>query len=86
MISGHTCRCASTYFVIIASSVSRYNIHGKKLLETDDKFYFGDVGIRNFIVGSNLTNAVYFSHLSRLKYIGVYNMGRNVTFKLVVPF
>ena len=28
----------------LATSVSRYNIHGKKLLETNDKFYFGDVG------------------------------------------
>ena len=39
-----------------------------------------------YVIGSNLTDAVYCSHLSRLKYIGVYNMGRNVTFKLVVPF
>lgn len=35
----------------LATAVSRYNIHGKKLLETNDKFYFGDVGIRNFITG-----------------------------------
>lgn len=28
----------------LASLVSRYNIHGKKLLETNDKVYFGDVG------------------------------------------
>ena len=41
-----------------------------------------------------LLNRAYQSHLSRLKYTdinhvtgrqGVYNMGRNVTFKLVIP-
>ena len=39
-----------------------------------------------YVIGSNLTDAVYMPHLSRLKYIGVANMGRNVTFKLTVPF
>lgn len=47
-----------------------------------------------YITGSNLTNKAYQSHLSRLKYAdknqatgrtGVYNMGRNIGFKLVVP-
>ena len=42
----------------------------------------------------NLLNKAYQSHLSRLKYTdenavtghrGVYNMGRNMTFKIVVP-
>lgn len=39
-----------------------------------------------YIIGSNLTDQVYMPHLSRLKYIGIANMGRNVTFKLVAPF
>ena len=39
-----------------------------------------------YVIGSNLTDAVYMPHLSRLKYIGVGNMGRNVTFKLSIPF
>ena len=38
------------------------------------------------VIGSNLTDEVYMPHLSRLKYIGIGNMGRNVTFKLTVPF
>jgi iron complex outermembrane receptor protein len=47
-----------------------------------------------YVVANNLLNRAYQSHLSRLKYLdpnpvtgrqGVYNMGRNVTFKLVVP-
>ena len=59
----------------LATSVSRYNIHGKKLLETNDKFYFGDVGIRNFITGGRrahdiekiVENLVY-QHMVRLGY------------------
>ena len=37
------------------------------------------------IIADNLTDAVYFDHLSRLKYVGVHNPGRNVTVKLEVP-
>ena len=59
----------------LAASVSRYNIHGKKLLETNDKFYFGDVGIRNFIVGGRRANDIdkivenlVYQHMVRLGY------------------
>ena len=47
-----------------------------------------------FISGTNLTDVVYQSHLSRLKYAaknnvtgrsGVFNMGRNISLKLIVP-
>jgi iron complex outermembrane receptor protein len=47
-----------------------------------------------YINGSNLTNEAYQSHLSRLKYApenlatgrsGVFNMGRNVSVKVIVP-
>ena len=47
-----------------------------------------------YVTADNLLNRAYQNHLSRLKYTdmnvvtgrqGVYNMGRNVTFKLVVP-
>ncbi len=48
------------------------------------------------IIGSNITDVAYQSHLSRLKYFepyptnksgksGIYNMGRNISFKLIVP-
>ncbi|WP_071887797.1 TonB-dependent receptor [Rufibacter sp. DG15C] len=48
-----------------------------------------------YITANNVLDKAYQSHLSRLKYApvnevtgrtGVYNMGRNVSFKLVVPF
>jgi iron complex outermembrane receptor protein len=47
-----------------------------------------------YLTADNLLNKAYQSHLSRLKYAdmnvvtgrrGVYNMGRNITFKIVVP-
>ena len=38
------------------------------------------------IIGSNLTDEAYMPHLSRLKYMGIAQMGRNVTFKVMVPF
>ena len=45
-----------------------------------------------YVSAQNLLNRAYMSHLSRLKYIeredghtGYCNMGRNITFKLVVP-
>ena len=47
-----------------------------------------------YVTADNLLNRAYQNHLSRLKYSdinrvtgrqGVYNMGRNVTFKLVIP-
>lgn len=60
---------------LLTHYVSRYDIHGKKLLETTGKSYFGDVGLRNFIVGGErdgdvekvLENIVYL-HLLRLGY------------------
>ena len=35
----------------LLSSVDRYDIHGKKLLESNKNLYFGDVGLRNLIAG-----------------------------------
>lgn len=55
--------------------VDRYDIHGKKLLETNSKYYFGDVGLRNFVADTDrakdiekvMENIVY-QHLRRLGY------------------
>jgi iron complex outermembrane receptor protein len=38
-----------------------------------------------YLLADNLTDAAWQSHLSRLKEIGIYNMGRNFTVKLLVP-
>lgn len=59
----------------IIHRVNRYDIHGKRLFEINDKYYFEDIGIRNSLVHGGLAqsiekiieNAVYL-HLSRLGY------------------
>lgn len=66
-----------SYFeeAFLTYSVGRYDIHGKRLLESNDKCYFGDVGLRNFIAGGErqsdiekvMENVIY-QHLIRLGY------------------
>ncbi len=69
------------YGLLSLSAGTDIQVKGKKIAE----FY---------ITADNLLNKAYQNHLSRLKYTdenvvtgrrGVYNMGRNITFKLVVP-
>jgi iron complex outermembrane recepter protein len=38
-----------------------------------------------FINGENLLNARYYNHLNRLKYLGIYNPGINITFGIFIP-
>ena len=56
-------------------NVVRYNLHGKKLLESNDKYYFGDVGLRNYVTGGRRANDIeklvenlVYQHLIRLGY------------------
>lgn len=59
----------------ILHKVNRYDIHGKKLFDSNDKFYFEDHGIRNALVGGSregdiekvIENIIY-QHLIRLGY------------------
>lgn len=55
--------------------VSRYDIHGKRLFESNEKFYFEDQGIRNAIAGGTrdqdiekIIEGVVYQHLIRLGY------------------
>ncbi|MBS1533007.1 MAG: TonB-dependent receptor [Bacteroidetes bacterium] len=61
---------------------------------TDDN---GNAVVKIFIEGTNLGNKNYESNMSRLKYFdnttvppgvqpGIFNMGRNISLKLVIPF
>lgn len=66
-------KAASNAYIV--NRVKRYDIHGKRLLESNDKYYFEDLGLRNLLVGSNrakdiekvMENAVYL-HLKNLGY------------------
>lgn len=59
----------------IINKVNRYDIHGKRLFESNDKFYFGDHGLRNALCGGTregdiekvIENIIY-QHLLRLGY------------------
>lgn len=68
----------SSYFeeAYLVKCVQRYDIHGKKILETNGKYYFEDIGIRNQLSGLNrrekdiekvLENVVY-QHLTQLDF------------------
>ncbi len=39
-----------------------------------------------FLRGNNLTNTLYYDNLSRLKFYGIYNMGRDIAFGLKISF
>ena len=67
----------TSYFTVayLVDAVKRYDIHGKKIFETNQKVYFGDVGLRNLIAGGDregdiekvIENVVY-QHLIRMGY------------------
>lgn len=74
---------ASNAYVI--NKVPRYDIHGKRLLENNNKYYFEDLGLRNVLTGGRkaqdfeklMENAVYL-HLKNLGwrcYVGVLPKG-----------
>ena len=69
------------YALLNLSAGTDIQIKGKKIAEL-------------YVTADNLLNKAYQNHLSRLKYAdenvvtgrrGVYNMGRNITFKVVIP-
>ena len=69
------------YALLSLSAGSDIQVKGRKIAEL-------------YITADNLLDKAYQNHLSRLKYAdvnaatgrrGIYNMGRNITFKIVVP-
>ena len=55
--------------------VNRYDIHGKRLFESNDKFYFEDNGLRNTLAGGSregdiekVIEKIIYNHLKRLGY------------------
>jgi len=42
--------------------------------------------VKWYISAQNILNKQYVSHLSRLKYEGIGNMGRNITFGITYKF
>lgn len=59
----------------ILHKVNRFDIHGKRIFETNDKFYFEDNGIRNALAGGTregdiekMIENIIYQHLIRLGY------------------
>lgn len=59
----------------ILQKVNRYDIHGKKLFESNDKYYFEDHGVRNALVGGRregdiekIIENIIYQQLIRLGY------------------
>ncbi|GHU63420.1 TonB-dependent receptor [Bacteroidia bacterium] len=50
------------------------------------EFRFGKRAILFNTAVNNLFNEVYYDHLSRYKYDGIYNRGRNINFRVSLPF
>ena len=71
--AGGTETATPAYLLLGASAGTDLVVRGKKRLSL-------------YIIASNLTDQDYMPHLSRLKYMGIANMGRNVAMKLIVPF
>lgn len=62
----------------ILHKVNRYNIHGKKLFESNDKFYFEDHGIRNALVGGSREGDIE-KIIENIVYQQLIRMGYEVT-------
>lgn len=62
----------------ILHRVNRYNIHGKKLFESNDKFYFEDHGIRNALVGGSREGDIE-KIIENIVYQQLIRMGYEVT-------
>ena len=69
----------------LAIPVRRFDIHGKMLLESNNKHYFSDHGIRNYLCGSDIRGSiektmenVVWNHLRRQGFdvsVGVFRAG-----------
>ena len=50
------------------------------------KYESKSVCVDFYLIANNIPNEVYYNHLSRLKYVGIAGMGRNLTIGCSIPF
>lgn len=62
----------------IIHKVNRYDIHGKRLFESNDKYYFEDHGIRNSLAGGNREGDIE-KVIENIIYGELLRLGYNVT-------
>lgn len=63
----------------IIHKVSRYDIHGRRLFESNDKFYFEDHGIRNALAGGTTREGDIEKVIENIVYKHLLSMGYEVT-------
>lgn len=62
----------------IIDQVKRFDVRGKRLFETNEKYYFEDIGLRNILVGANLRMDIE-KLLENVVYLHLCNQGYKVT-------
>jgi hypothetical protein len=62
----------------IINAVQRYDIHGKKLFEQNNKYYFADHGLRNLLCGFNVRGSIE-KIIESVIYLHLVSQGFNVT-------
>jgi predicted AAA+ superfamily ATPase len=62
----------------IINAVQRYDIHGKKLFEQNNKYYFADHGLRNLLCGFNVRGSIE-KIIESVIYLHLVSQGFNIT-------
>ena len=62
----------------IIDQVRRFDVRGKRVFETNEKYYFEDIGLRNVLVGSNLRMDIE-KLLENVVYLHLCSQGYQVT-------
>lgn len=62
----------------IIKQVKRFDVHGRRLFETNEKYYFEDFGLRNALVGANLRTNIE-KLLENVVYLHLCKQGYQVT-------
>ena len=68
-------KSASNAYII--NKVARYDIHGRKLLESNDKFFFEDLGLRNILIRKRWEGDIE-KRMENVVYLHLKNLGFNV--------
>lgn len=62
----------------VINQVRRFDVHGRKVFETNEKYYFEDLGLRNALVGTNLRTDIE-KLLENVVYLHLCKQGYQVT-------
>lgn len=75
LISNYLSYLCNAYII---DQVRRFDVRGKRVFETNEKYYFEDIGLRNVLVGSNLRMDIE-KLLENVVYLHLCSQGYQVT-------